>query len=74
VYRIQQLQSEWNRRFFGVVLNLADTMNEWKTKIKHNDQELVDVDAFDTSYRMIVRSSIRLLQGNCIYLLVNLLS
>lgn len=66
IYRIQQLQSEWNRRFFGVILNLSDTMNEWKTNMKH-EEELVDVDAFDTSYRMIVRSSIRLLQGNCIY-------
>ena len=65
VYRIQQLQSEWDRRFFGVVLNLADTMNEWKTKMKIvGEEQLVDVDAFDTSYRLIVRSSIRLLQGN----------
>ena len=65
VYRIQQLQLEWNRRFYGVVLNLADTMNELKTNMKSDEKSnLIDVDAFDTSYRMIVRSTLRLLQGN----------
>ena len=69
VYRIRQLQLEWNRRFYGIVLNLADTMHEMKTNMKNDNggNDLIDLDAFDTSYRKIVRSSIRLLQGNSKY-------
>ena len=63
VYRIKQVRLELGRPFYGAVINVGDTMRAMKLDLAASGQTVADVDAFDASYRVVVRSTVRLLQA-----------
>lgn len=63
VYRIKQVRLELGRPFYGAIVNVGDTMRAMKPDLAGSGQTVADVDAFDASYRVVVRSTVRLLQA-----------